>query len=75
VECGGHAAALETMKRRPTSSESLRAANAGRPLVKATTVDVPAKPRRLGFLKDEIAVPEDFNRMSEREIATLFGIE
>jgi hypothetical protein len=30
-------------------------------------------PRRLGFLKGEIQVPADFDRMGEEEIATLFG--
>jgi len=49
-------------------------AKAGKPLVKVTAIDAPAKPRRLGFLKGEIAVPEDFDRMGEDEIAKLFGI-
>jgi len=31
------------------------------------------KPQRLGFLAGEIAVPEDFDRMGEAEIAALFG--
>ena len=46
----------------------------GKPLVKVSAVDAPPKPRRLGFLAGEIEVPDDFDRMGEREIAALFGI-
>jgi len=35
--------------------------------------DAPPEPQRLGFRAGEIAVPEDFNRMGEAEIASLFG--
>ena len=48
-------------------------AKAGKPLVKVTALDAPAVPQRLGFLAGEIAVPEDFDRMGEAEIARLFG--
>jgi hypothetical protein len=42
--------------------------------VRVSRVDAPRKPKRLGFLKGEIEVPKDFDRMGEREIAALFGI-
>lgn len=48
-------------------------ARAGKPLVKVSPIDAPAKPKRIGFLKGEIEVPEDFDRMGENEIAALFG--
>ncbi len=48
-------------------------AKAGKPLVKVTALDAPRVPQRLGFLAGEIAVPEDFDRMGEAEIARLFG--
>ena len=48
-------------------------AKAGKPLVKVTALDAPATPKRLGFLRGEIAVPDDFDRMGEAEIETLFG--
>ncbi len=41
-------------------------AKAGKPLVKVSPVDAPAEPQRLGFLKGEIEVPGDFDRMGER---------
>ena len=59
---------------RATKGESFVITKGGKPLVKVTAIDPPAKPRRLGFLKGEIKVPDDFNRMGEREIAALFGI-
>jgi len=50
-------------------------AKAGKPMVKVAALDAPAAPQRLGFLTGEIAVPEDFNRMGEAEIAALLGGE
>ena len=65
---------LSRLVDRAAKGESFVIAKAGKPLVKVTAIDAPAKPRRLGFLKGEIAVPDDFDRMGEREIAALFGI-
>ena len=53
--------------------ESFVIAKAGKPVVKVEALDAPEIPKRLGFLKGEIAVPHDFNRMGESEIAALFG--
>ena len=46
-------------------------ARAGKPLVKVTMVDAP-EPRRTGFLKGAVAVPDDFDTMFADEIATMF---
>ena len=50
-------------------------AKSGKPLVRVIAVDapLPGKTRRLGFLQGQIAVPDDFDRMGEDEIARLFG--
>ncbi|HEY1731605.1 MAG TPA: type II toxin-antitoxin system prevent-host-death family antitoxin [Terriglobales bacterium] len=50
-------------------------AKAGKPLVKVVSLDVPAggQLKRLGFLSGQIEVPEDFDRIGEREIEKLFG--
>ena len=48
-------------------------AKAGKPLVRVTALSAPQAPQRLGFLVGEIAVPDDFDRMGEAEIAALFG--
>lgn len=59
---------------RAVKGEPFVIAKAGKPLVKVVALDAPATPQRLGFLAGEIAVPKDFDRMGEAEIATLFGI-
>lgn len=48
-------------------------AKAGKPLVKVTTINAPAAPKRLGFLAGEISVPRDFNRMGRAAIAAMFS--
>ena len=50
-----------------TTNPSL-VAKAGKPLVKVCALDTPAAAQRLGFLAGEISVPDDFDRMGEREI-------
>ena len=46
-------------------------ARAGKPVVKVTLVEQPA-PRRTGFLKGQVDVPDDFDRMFEEEIQAMF---
>lgn len=48
-------------------------AKSGKPLVKVTALDAPAKPQRIGFLAGEISVPDDFDTLGEEAIAALFG--
>lgn len=66
---------LSRLVERAAKGEPFVIAKAGKPLVKVSAVDAPAQPKRLGFLKGEIDVPDDFDRMGEREIAALFGID
>jgi prevent-host-death family protein len=49
-------------------------AKAGKPLVRVSALEPPTAPRmqRLGFLRDQITVPDDFDRMGESEIAGTF---
>lgn len=49
-------------------------AKAGKPLVKVVSLDAPAAVQRLGFMQGEIAVPKDFDRMGDAQIAALFGM-
>ena len=58
---------------RAVKGEAFVIAKAGKPLVKVSALGAPEAPQRLGFLAGEIAVPEDFDRMGEAEIAALFG--
>lgn len=56
--------------------QSFIIAKAGKPLVKVIALDTPEahKPQRIGFMKDDIAVPDDFDRMADAEITNLFGL-
>ena len=50
-------------------------AKAGKPLVKVTALDTPTgkQMRRLGFLRGQFKVPDDFNTMGSLEIRRMFG--
>jgi prevent-host-death family protein len=50
-------------------------ARRGTPSVKVTAVEMPnpAKVRRLGFMKGQISIPEDFDRMGGSDIEQLFS--
>ena len=50
-------------------------AKAGKPLVKVVALNAPeaGQVKRLGFLKGQIEVPDDFNSMGSKEIEQLFG--
>jgi prevent-host-death family protein len=64
---------LSKLVDRAVKGEAFVIAKAGKPLVKVAALDAPKAPQRLGFLAGEIAVPKDFDRMGETEIAALFG--
>jgi prevent-host-death family protein len=66
---------LSKLVDRAVNGESFVIAKAGKPLVKVVALEAPKEPQRLGFMAGEIAVPEDFDRMGEAEIAALFGTE
>ena len=50
-------------------------AKAGKPLVKVVPLDTPegGRAKRLGFMAGQIAVPDDFDTMGNREIEVLFA--
>ncbi len=43
-----------------------------KPLEKDVPVNAEAKPRRIGFAEGQFTVPDDFDRMFEKEIEALF---
>ena len=53
-----------------SKGEPFMIARRGKSLVKVSAVEVPnpAKVRRLGFMKGQIAIPEDFDRMGGFDI-------
>ena len=66
---------LSRLIEQAAQGEQVIIAKAGKPLVKLTALEAPAHPRRLGFLKGQIAVPEDFDTMRAEEIARLYRAE
>lgn len=50
-------------------------AKAGKPIARVIGIDAPepGQVRRVGFLADQISVPDDFDRMGEEEILSQFG--
>lgn len=66
---------LSKLVDRAAKGEPFIIARAGKPLVKVVALDAPKTPRRLGFLKGQFKVPEDFNTMGQSEIAKLFGTD
>jgi prevent-host-death family protein len=50
-------------------------AKAGKPLVKVVALNAPEpqQVKRLGFMAGQITVPEDFDRMGQAEIESMFG--
>ena len=66
---------LSKLVDRAAKGEPFIIAKAGKPLVKVVPLDAPKKPQRLGFMKGEIAVPDDFDTMGQDEIAEMFGLD
>ena len=50
-------------------------ARAGKPLVKVMPLDAPPAKKRLGFLKGQFTVPDDFDTMFQEEIEEIFGVK
>jgi len=65
---------LSRLVERAAKGEPFVIAKAGKPLVKVTALDVPpaGQVRRLGFMAEEITVPDDFDRMGSAAIEELF---
>jgi len=65
---------LSRLVEKAAKGESFVIAKAGKPMVKVVPLDAPEqkKPQRLGFLKGQIKVPDDFDRMGAEEIEKLF---
>lgn len=59
------------------NGESFIIARAGKPLVKVTRLESQeaSAPTRIGFMKGQIQVPDDFDVMGAAKIANLFGVE
>ena len=65
---------LSRLVERAAAGEPFIIAKSGKPMVKVSPLDSPSggEIKRLGFLKGQIDVPQDFDRMGEDEIEKLF---
>jgi prevent-host-death family protein len=68
---------LSRLVERAAKGESFIIAKSGKPLVKVVAIDAPTvgETPRMGFMKGQISVPDDFDRMGQEEIEQLFGID
>ncbi|MFD2190948.1 type II toxin-antitoxin system Phd/YefM family antitoxin [Pistricoccus aurantiacus] len=66
---------LSQLVEKAAKGEPFIIAKAGKPVARVTAIDSPepGKQKRLGFLKGQFQIPEDFDRMGEQEISDLFG--
>ena len=65
---------LSKLIAKAVTGEPFVIAKAGKPLVKVVPVDSPSpgKVRCLGFMAKQMRIPDDFDRMGEKEINRLF---
>lgn len=58
-----------------TKGDSFVIAKAGRPMVLVVPYQAvePRPPKRLGFLRDQFAIPDDFDSMGQAEIEQMFS--
>ena len=63
---------LSSLIEEAVSGESFVIAKAGRPLVVVSPYVPPEKTARSGFLKDQISIPADFDKIGTGEISDLF---
>lgn len=68
---------LSRLVERAANGEAFIIAKAGKPMVKVVPLEQPAVTarRRLGFMSGQITVPDDFDRMGEAEIQSVFESE
>jgi prevent-host-death family protein len=63
---------LSSLIEKAVQGESFIISKAGKPLVRVTRVEAPTQKTRTGFLQGQIKVPNDFDAMGAKQIATLF---
>jgi prevent-host-death family protein len=64
---------LSRLIERAVAGEPFVIAKAGKPLVKVVAINAPEEqPSRLGFLKGQFSIPDDFDTMGQDEIIRMF---
>ncbi len=63
---------LSRLVEKAAKGESFIIAKAGKPMVKVVPLEGEKPKRRIGFMKGQISVPEDFDTMMSEEIEEMF---
>lgn len=63
---------LSKLIERAVAGEDVIIAKAGKPLVRLTALEPPPRKSRIGFLKGQVTVPDDFDTMFQEEIEEMF---
>lgn len=66
---------LSQLVAKTEKGEGFIIAKSGRPVARVSPIEAPdsSQQKRLGFLRGQFQVPEDFDRMGEDEISAMFG--
>jgi len=65
---------LSRLVEQAAKGETVIIAKAGKPMVKLVAVEPPVRKSRIGFLEGQFLIPDDFDRMFDKEIEELFGL-
>ncbi len=63
---------LSKLIEKAVAGEDVIIAKAGKPLVRLTALEPPPRKSRIGFLKGQVTVPDDFDTMFQEEIEEMF---
>lgn len=65
---------LSKLIEKAANGEPFIIAKAGKPMVKVVSIDAPQpkQMRRIGFMKGQFKVPDDFDTMMQKEIEEMF---
>lgn len=65
---------LSRLVEKAAKGESFIIAKAGKPMVKVAPLEAEEqpKPQRLGFMRGQIKIPDDFDTMGQEEIERMF---
>lgn len=66
---------LSRLIKEAAQGEAFVITKAGKPMVKVARIEAPisAATKRLGFLKGQLCIPDDFDEIGEQVIERLFG--
>lgn len=63
---------LSALVEKAAAGDSFIIAKAGKPLVKVIPLSPQKTIQRVGFMKGQIQIPDDFDRMGQNEIINIF---